>query len=248
MSARIAVITPYYQEPLELLRQCHESVVQQGVDATHFMVADGFPKPELSGWQVQHVVLNRAHADYGNTPRGVGSVLARSQGFDFITYLDADNWYHPGHLQSLLQLQETGVDVCCAKRTFHRMDGSVLPVAEDLEDKQVHVDTNCLMLGKAAFGVLDIWHRMPKELAAIGDRVVFGAVRKGRFSIGFTWQRTVAYRTLHAHHYQLAQEAAPDDVKQPTWRPCVDWLQTHQGVLGCEETIGFWPFPYLTDG
>lgn len=96
MALRIAVITPYYKEPVELLKQCHDSVMAQGVDATHFMVADGHPLAEVADWPIEHVVLNRAHADYGNTPRGLGGALARSQDFDFVTYLDADNWYHPG--------------------------------------------------------------------------------------------------------------------------------------------------------
>lgn len=247
MATTIAVITPYYKESIDLLRQCHDSVMSQGVNATHFMVADGFAQSALNDWPIAHVSLNQAHADYGNTPRGVGSVLARSQGFDCVTYLDADNWYHAGHLRALLDLYEqTGADVCCSQRTFHRMDGTMLPVEEVLEEQRIHVDTNCLMLGRAALGVLDIWHQMPKELSAIGDRVVFGAIRHRRFRTAFTQQRSVAYRTLHTHHYELAQEPMPADVKQPSWQPCVDWLQTHQGVVRCEETIGFWPMPYLT--
>lgn len=248
MATTVAVITPYYKESIDLLRQCHESVMSQGVDVTHFMVADGFSQSELMAWPIEHVSLNQAHADYGNTPRGVGGLLARSQGFDFVTYLDADNWYHAGHLRSMLDLhQQTGADVCCSLRTFHRMDGTELPVEEELEGKRIHVDTNCLMLSRSAFEVLDTWLQMPKPLAAIGDRVVYAAVRRKRFNVAFTQQRTVAYRTLHAHHYQLAGEVEPPDVKQPSWRECVEWLQTHKGVVSCEDTIGFWPMPYLTD-
>jgi Glycosyl transferase family 2 len=247
MALKIAVITPYYKEPVELLKQCHDSVMTQGVDATHFMVADGHPLPELAGWPIEHVVLNRAHADYGNTPRGVGGALARSQGFDFVTYLDADNWYHPGHLRSLMAIHEqTGADVCCTSRTFHRPDQSQLSVEEALEESRVHVDTNCLMLSRAAYEVLDVWLQMPKQLAAIGDRVVFASVRHRRFKVAHTQQRTVAYRTLHANHYHLAGEALPPDVKQPSWQPCVAWLQTQQGVVNCQNSIGFWPKPYLT--
>jgi glycosyltransferase involved in cell wall biosynthesis len=33
---RIAVVTPYYKEPLEWLRQCHDSVLAQEVPADHF--------------------------------------------------------------------------------------------------------------------------------------------------------------------------------------------------------------------
>jgi hypothetical protein len=42
---RVAVITPYFKEPLEQLRRCHESVANQTHGETvHFMVADGHPQ------------------------------------------------------------------------------------------------------------------------------------------------------------------------------------------------------------
>ena len=41
---RAAVITPYHAEPLEVLRNCYESVLSQSVPCTHFMVADGRPR------------------------------------------------------------------------------------------------------------------------------------------------------------------------------------------------------------
>ena len=125
MQYRIAVITPYCQEPTEILRQCHDSVLRQQVPCDHVMIADGFPNAEVAGWAVRHVILPVAHADVGNTPHSVGSLLADAEGYDFIAYLDADNWYRPDHLSSLVQLYEvTKAPVCCAWRTFHRPDGS----------------------------------------------------------------------------------------------------------------------------
>ena len=38
---KIAVITPYYKEPLDVLEECHASVRSQGDHVTHFMIADG---------------------------------------------------------------------------------------------------------------------------------------------------------------------------------------------------------------
>ena len=41
LKSKIAVITPYYKESIEVLSQCHESVLKQQGDfiARHFMVA-----------------------------------------------------------------------------------------------------------------------------------------------------------------------------------------------------------------
>ena len=99
----VAVITPYYREDTEKLRRCHESVLRQTGEVTHFMVADGFPNPEVDRWDVQHVSLGAAHGDNGNTPRGIGALLAFAQGFDAVAFLDADNWFVDNHISSLLK-------------------------------------------------------------------------------------------------------------------------------------------------
>ncbi len=59
-----------------------------------FFVSDGFPNLELMKWNIKHISLPQSHTDYGNTPRGIGSLVADIEGYDFIAYLDADNWFH----------------------------------------------------------------------------------------------------------------------------------------------------------
>ncbi|MDP9413866.1 MAG: hypothetical protein M3Q08_07205 [Pseudomonadota bacterium] len=72
---KVAVVTPYYREPLETLERCHESVRRQPHSCTHFMVADGHPRAEVNSWpDVQHFALPVSHGDYGNTPRSIGGV------------------------------------------------------------------------------------------------------------------------------------------------------------------------------
>lgn len=243
---RIAVITPYCGEPLELLAQCHESVRAQQVQADHFMVADGAPNDEVARWRVRHVVLPTPHRDAGATPRGIGSMLADVEGYDFIAYLDADNWYHPGHLQSLLELHgRTGAPVCTSFRTFHRPDGSRLEITEPTEDQLQHVDSSCFLVHRAAFEVMPLWTRMPRELWILSDRVFLAALRFRRFGVVSTGQRTVAYRTLHEAHYTTAGLALPVGYKRAdAIRPAVDWLSTREGVAACVERLGFWPLVY----
>jgi len=77
---KIAVITPYYKEPIEFLQKCHESVVNQNVAADHFLIADEHPNNDLSELNIKHVCLPHALFYNGNTPRGLGGALAIAEG------------------------------------------------------------------------------------------------------------------------------------------------------------------------
>lgn len=251
---KIAVITPYHGEPLEVLAQCHHGVLAQDVggraEVHHFFVADGFPRREVDGWQARHVTLPASHDDAGGTPRGIGGMLAAAEGYDFVTYLDADNWYHAGHLASLLDMHgQSNAPVCTSWRTFHRPDGSELNISEPAEDALRHVDTNCYFIHRAAFDVLAVWLRTPRQLATVGDSVFLAALRHGRHRIVATQRRTVAYRTLHEFHYRLAGEAAPEGAKpMELVRPAQQWLLTKEGVDESVRQLGFWPGSYIPLG
>jgi hypothetical protein len=89
---KVAVVTPYYKESDDILRQCHESVLRQSYPCMHILVADGHPKALFYGHpKTMHVTLPQANGDQGNTPRTVGGILAEAYGFDAVAYLDADN-------------------------------------------------------------------------------------------------------------------------------------------------------------
>jgi glycosyltransferase involved in cell wall biosynthesis len=243
LNARVAVVTPYYKEPLAMLRQCHESVLAQEADFDHFMVADGHALPEIDEWDVKHVRLPVAHGDNGNTPRSVGSVLAETEGYDFIAYLDADNWFHSAHLATLLATYEgTRAPVCCSKRSFHALDGRLLKVAEGDEESGDHVDTSCLLLHRDAFGACSVWHRMPRQLAPICDRIFFKALLNARLSVARTGTRTLAFRSQYLLHYTTAGETPPPGCKgAQTSNPPMEYLFSFEGIRDCVANLGFWP-------
>lgn len=241
---RVAVITPYYREPLAMLRQCHESVrAPRHIEVVHFLVADGHPQAQIDGWKARHVKLPVAHGDNGNTPRAVGSLLAAAEGFDFIAYLDADNWYHPGHLESLVELHETsGADVCCAQRTYHRADGSALPLTERSEDSGQHVDTSGLLLHRRAFPAASLWHRMPRALSPICDRVFLRGLKHLRHTLAHSGERSVAFRTQYASHYAAVKEAPPAGAKtDDAIKPVLQYLYSPAGIRESVASLGFWP-------
>ncbi len=242
-TAKIAVITPYYKENIAVLRQCYESVASLEGKVTHFFIADGFPNKEIDSWNVRHVVLPGAHADNGNTPRGIGSQLADVEGFDFIAYLDADNWFHPGHLDSLLQLhRDTQADVCCSLRTLHQLNGEEIKGANDPdEDSHRHVDTSCFLLHRNTFKTLSVWLNMPRKLSAICDRVFFAALRQNRFTMAFSERRTVAFRSQYNVHYVKGGLGTREGLKDGIGKAELAWLTSPDGIQETIRSLGFYP-------
>ncbi len=209
----VGVITPYFRETLDVLRNCHDSVRKQTHPCEHFMVADGFPQTEISNWAVQHIVLAKSHADAGNTPRAIGSLSAMNQDFDAIAYLDADNWYYPNHLEAMIKLhQQTGAAVCTASRTIHRLDGSLMG-ADGEYDKYNLVDTSCFFFTRPAFRLLPAWAMMPRQLSPICDRVVCNLIRLLALPCAHNPEPTVAFRTNYAYHYRAVGQTPPPGAK-----------------------------------
>lgn len=212
----VAVITPYYKETDDVLRTCLTSVRNQDYkNCRHFLVADGFPNPTIADWNVQHIILPSSHHDTGNLARAVGAIAAVSEGYDAIAFLDADNWYRADHLARLIALFETtGAQVCTAGRTMHRLDGSLLGICQ-VNDGSHFVDTSCLCIFRPAFHLLPLWALMPARFGAIGDRVVWAAIRERRLPTSHSPEPTVAFRTQYAWDYTSRGETPPPGAKVP---------------------------------
>lgn len=223
---KVAVITPYFREPLETLRQCHQSVVNQTHPCTHFMIADGFPSRELDSWPIQHIVLAKSHADVGNTPRSIGSLSAMNQEFDAIAFLDADNLYLSNHIESMVNLyQQTHTPVCIASRTINRLDGSIMLPHGRPSDGTEHVDTSCYFFTPQAFRLLPLWAAMPTELGACGDQVIWLIIQKLNIPHAQHSTPTVAFRTQYAFDYEAAGESPPPNAKtaQDSYIAAMKW-------------------------
>lgn len=205
---RVAVVTPYHTESEALLRQCHDSVMAQTHPATHFMVADGHPRSTVASWPVEHIVLPRAHADNGNTPRAIGSLSAISQGFDAIAYLDADNWYRPDHVALMVGLCVGGAAIGTANRTLHRLDGSLM-YCDLSSDGRRHVDTSCVFLARRAFRLAPVWSLMPKNLSPQCDRIFWQTCLSSALPRAHSLETTVCFRTRYAAHYEYCGEPPP---------------------------------------
>lgn len=212
---KIAVITPYYNEPLEVLRRNIVSVRNQThKDLMHFLIADGEPKSRGDiGWLGnEHIILPHC-GDYGDAPRAVGCAVASAQGFDAIALLDADCWFEPDHLQIMAGvMQEAGREVVTCPRNLFRADGTFMAV--DNESDGYHFnDMNCYLFARSAYPHLRTLMAKPKEHSIVDDRYLWKSVVEKGAGIARSLKPTVNYTTTFAFHYQQNNEQPPADSK-----------------------------------
>lgn len=213
---RVFVITPYFNTPPAWLDQCHRSVRAQTMPATHVMVCDGAPATPLPDFQGVHLILRRNYADYGNTPRLIGSYRALASGAEAIAFLDGDNWYHPDHIEGLVRHAESqGLDAVSSARMLHRLDGSPMIRCPHVDGRK-YIDTNCLLVLKPAFPHLVGWVMNGQDQAAVTDQTLWRYLQAQRMRTGFLDRASIAYRSRHRVHYQLAGESPPDGAVERT--------------------------------
>jgi hypothetical protein len=208
---KICVVTPYFQTEPSWVRQGHASVRGQTIPGHHILVCDGSVPAEIPAFQGTHIVLQRNYKDYGNTPRLIGCYNAIAQGADAIAFLDADNWYQPDHLESLLRCAtDNQLDACASARTLHRPDGSFIAKCATVEGRN-YIDTSGLLVMRSAFQHMIAWVLFSQAKAAITDQHVWTHMRNAGARMGFLDRATVCYRTRHASHYRLAGVTPPAD-------------------------------------
>jgi glycosyltransferase involved in cell wall biosynthesis len=221
MTPRVAIVTPYWDEPRAVLEACIASVAAQTVPADHLLIADGAPQDWLDGAAVRHIRLDRNHADFGNVARSIGALLAAGEGYDAIAFLDADNRIDADHVALCLAAAEAEpCDVVIARRRFELPDGTPVPVREDAG----LVDTNCLFLLPGAFPVIARWALIPPQLAAIGDRVFHGALAAAGCRMAATDRPSVTYVSRWAVHYRALGRAIPEDARDLDLAAIASWL------------------------
>lgn len=218
---RVAVVTPYYQEPADKLERCLRSVQAQDYPhVTHYCVADGFAQPQtLAPWpRVRHVVLPNAHANYGCTPRGIGAQCALADGMDVVCYLDADNYLLPGHVTSLVQVYERGraggqpLDAVFASRTMFVPGHEQLTLVPPGEAPGAgFADTSCISLARSAGFLWGAWCQFPRSLTPVCDRVMCRLMQHHGLRVAWTGQATVRYESNWSFTYQQAGLPVPTE-------------------------------------
>jgi hypothetical protein len=238
--SRLAIITPYHKEKRDVLERCIASVKGQTVPVAHLVVSDGFPQDWLDSAGIRHIRLGQEHHDYGNTPRGIGALLAVSEGYEGIGLLDADNWYESRHVEECCRAADSGTgtaaDLVIAKRRIVLSDGTRTNFLEE----PGHVDTNCYWFLAGSFHLLHHWVIMPRRASSFGDRVFHKMVQAQRLTTRYTEEITVNYTSDWESHYRICGKTPPPGAKgNVNIFPALEWLRSldrHQQQLvnnGC---------------
>lgn len=233
---KVAVITPYYNESLPILRRAHDSVLAQTHPCDHIIVSDGKPMAEVDAWNAYHIKV-KGHRDVGDTPRVIGAASASALGYDAILLLDADNFFDPDHVETLLKVQKEtkAAVVTCVRKLIRPHDLTLLAVDAESNGDAFN-DTNCLLMTRPTFPLFAAWGFKDPALGPVGDRIFWGAVKKSGVSIARSEKPTVNYVTTYGIHFVRAGEAAPsyakDIVRTPdgVWR-ILTWSEA-QKIVG----------------
>ena len=144
--AKAIVITPTTGAPE--LAQAHKSIIDQTTDVDHLIVVDGQKFVENT-----NNVLNAAGVEYGNRvfrcdlPFNTGgggfyghrvmAAFSHLINYDYILFLDQDNWFEPDHVASLVgEIERFNFDWSYSLRKIYDKDGNYL------------CDDNCESLGR----------------------------------------------------------------------------------------------------
>ena len=213
--SKFAVVTPYFKEAKPLLERCIGSVKRQTLKADHILVSDGHPQAWLDGTGTRHIRLDRAHDDFGNTPRGIGAQLAISEGYQGIAFLDADNWFDDDHLEVCCRAAESlsgkyiDCDYVIAQRRMVRPDLTVI----DAQEESGHVDTSCFFFLPGSYFMIPYWNLMPQQFSLMGDRIFFRHLAAKGLTSARTRKVTVNYLNLWESTYLFRGERPPEGAK-----------------------------------
>ncbi|HVC49111.1 MAG TPA: glycosyltransferase family A protein [Burkholderiales bacterium] len=211
---RTAIITAYYREPREILERCISSVQSQTTPADHILVADGYPQDWINNKKIRQIILDKAHADYGDSPRSIGLILALREQYDAIQFLDADNILSSNHVELMWKVQSVrNLDVVVSTRRFLRPDGSVLPYTWQADETGDHVDTGCYFFTRPSYSEAIRWSLIPKQLSCIGDRIFLSMLKNSGLRIERAIEPTVGYTNLWKDVYVAIGEVPPPGAK-----------------------------------
>ncbi len=219
---KIAVVTPYCREPLEKLRRCHESVraqdvVSQDITVDHILVGDGYPQRTLDAWPVMHMALPVNCGDSGDTPRLIGAAMVAALAYEALLFLDADNWYEPDHVRTLVALHRaSGAAIVTCARALRRPDGTLLGTCREC-DGSTFCDFNCYLFARKAFGHLRTLAFSDRAATYFTDRYLYNHIKNSGAAFVHSSRPTVNYETMTISHYVNAGEAPPPGATQTVY-------------------------------
>jgi glycosyltransferase involved in cell wall biosynthesis len=207
---KVAVVTPYYKEPTEVLDRCINSVkAQTHPDVFHVLVSDGHPSVVT-----EHTILSPNTGDMGDTPRLIGSAYASAIGADAIIFLDADCWLDPDHVEKLIEAQKVSGALILTnpRKIWCKFTDEYFGVDTESDGIDFN-DTNCYFIMRPMFKVISGWGFKTVNKGLIGDRFFWEACIRSGASIGRTTQTMTNYPSDFVCHYEMFCRPIPPDAK-----------------------------------
>jgi len=215
---KVAIVTPYHREMSDVLSRCHASVKAQTHQTTHIMVADGHPSPAVAAWDIQHMIMPHAHADGGDTPRGLGALSALNQGFDAVGFLDADNWLAEDHVENCLAAcARNDAPISFASRQIVLSTGQYCTFEDRDVVEQRHVDTSCYFMLRDAALIMALWAMIDPRVWQACDRVMLSAIKTLGIGHAWTGHKSVYYNSHWGLHFRAMGLTPPADEHQIDW-------------------------------
>lgn len=208
MSKKVAIVTPCITN--EYLRQCFQSVQEQTYDnLRHYVIVDGIEHWKSVHDIIESVVSNKRISPiylsenigkeyYGHRAFAASSFLVNA---DVIMYLDADNWYQPNHVETMIDKLNSGFDWVYSLRNICDKSGEFLcqdnceslgkwPVYGSDYSQAYHIDTGCFAIPIQI--ALQLGHSWYGKWGA--DRQFFNTLKQYYKDFECTGEYTLNYR------------------------------------------------------
>ncbi|MDF1791186.1 MAG: hypothetical protein P1U88_04705 [Thalassobaculaceae bacterium] len=225
---KVAVVTPYRDEPEAWVQAMIASVAAQSHRVTHVLVGDGLYNPAYDGDGRINLSLSDAANDSGGTPRAAGGAWAVQNGYEIVVYVDADDRVDPGFAAALVRThQAVGAEVISVPHAYY--DRNMRP-ARNLTWQHIGVwahgsarqiggtfynfmPASGLALAGRGLDHVGDWTRVPKALSRVHDVFFSQALISRPYVLAWLGQALYHYRLTHAHQYERFNLAVPYDLE-----------------------------------
>jgi len=211
---KVLVITPTIGAD-ELLEACVSVAKQTYPETYHLVVVDGADyedktnlvldkiKDITEGYNFFKCVLPFNTGQRGYYGHRIYSGFSHLTDFEYIIFLDQDNWFEPNHVEEMVRtIQRNNYDWCYGLRKLYSKDGQY--ICDDnceslgewpclaLEKELHHIDTNCYCFtNKFIRGCGSLW-----DYGYAADQMFYRTVvgRLGSKNFGCSGKYTINYR------------------------------------------------------
>lgn len=214
---KVAIVTPYRNEPEPWVRALIDSVTAQRHPVTHVLVGDGLHNPAFEGEGRMALSLPQATGDSGGTPRAAGGLWARENGFDIVAYADAGDRLDREFAATLVRARQSlGAEVISVPHAYYdrnlrparNLSGQHMGIWAHGAARQIggtfynFLPARGLALAGRALDHVGDWTRVPKVLSRVGDLFLSQALISRPYVVVWLGQALYHFRLTDRDQYE----------------------------------------------